>query len=143
MKAPAFPYSGLVLLAIVAAWLGPGIAAVITGSDRATFLTASVTSALLAAVFLLLCVPLAGHLERSQREHFGSLSKVLDFVARHFFVYVGWPQSKRGWIAANLFLSTAFFTVAVLAFFWARGDTQSASALSNWLEQTFLRLFGR
>jgi hypothetical protein len=98
LKEKAFPYSGIILAAVIAAWLGPGIAWSITGSDRTAFLIASITSALLGLLFLLLCLPLAGFMDRSQRETLGPIPKLLDLVVRHFLGYVGWPQSRRGWI---------------------------------------------
>ena len=135
--------TGIILAAILAAWLGPAIAWSITGSDRAAYLTASITSALLGLVFLLRCVPLATFMDRSQREALGPIPKLLDLVVRHCLIYVGWPQSRRGWIITNIALAACCFTLAVLAFFWAMGDTQSEQALTGWLEQAFRRLFGR
>ena len=143
MKSKAFPYTGIILIAIIAAWLGPGIAWFTTGSDHTAFLTASVTSALLGTAFLLLCVPLAGFMDRSQREVLGPIPKLLDLVVRHFLVYVGWPQSRRGWIITNIALAACFFTAAVLTFFWATGNTQSEQGLTGWLGHAFHRLFGR
>ena len=139
----AFPYAGIILAAIMAAWLGPGIAWFVTGSDRTASLTASITSALLGMVFLLLCPPLARFMDRSQRKMPGPIAKVLDLVVRHILAYVGWPQSRRGWIVTNIALAVCFFTVAVLAFFRFTGDTQSEQAMTGWLQQMCRSLFGR
>lgn len=141
MKEKALSLPSIVLSAILVAWLAPGLTWFITDSDKAAFLTASITSALLGLVFLFLCLPLAGLMDRSQREMLGPLPKLFDLVVRHFLVYVGWPQSRRGWIITNIGLAGCFFVVAILAFFWATGDAQSEQTLTRWLEDLFHKLF--
>ena len=124
-------------------WVGPGLIWLVTHSVSALFLAGSITSALFALVFLLFCVPLADLSDRVQRANFSLPARIMDLVMRHYFLYFGWPQSRRSWIVANLTLAVYFFVVAILAFFWATGDTQSEQALTRWIEHVFRRLFVR
>ena len=143
LKEQTSPYARIVLAAILVQWVGPGLTWLITRSVSALFLAESITSALFALVFLLFCVPLADLSDRIQRAHYSLPAKIMDLVIRHSFLYLRWPQSKCGWILANLFLAVYFFGTAILAFFWATGDTQSEKALTRWVEHVFRSLFVR
>jgi hypothetical protein len=143
LKEETSPYARIVVAAMLLQWVGPGLTWLITRSDGALVLAASITSALFALVFLLFCLPLAELTDRVQRAHFELPAKIMDLVLRHSFLLFGWPESRRGWILANLAMAVYFFVVAILAFFWATGDAQSEQALTRWIEHVFRSLFGR
>jgi len=143
MKASLSPHLRLIGIAMLMAWLGPGLAWAVTGSVRAAFFAGSISSAFLGLVFLIRCLPLAQHMDRFQRMSLGPVPKVVDAVLRHGFGWFGWPHSTRGWVFAHIGMAVVFLVIAVLAFFWATGDTGSEQALTGWINDVFRRIFAR
>ena len=141
MSEPRFPRVRLVGTALLVAWLGPAVAWIVTRSVPAVFLTVSILYIFLGSVFLFLCLPLGRFISYFQRERFALLPVIVDPIIRHFLHYVGWPRSSRGWTLACITLAGYFWVVAVLAFFWATGNTHSEHVLLRWIERIFHTLF--
>ena len=143
LKAKRFPWVNIVGLAILLAWLGPGVGWLITRNERSAFMIAAFTNGLCGVVFLSFCLPFARFMDRSQKEMLGPhLPKLLDLIVRFFLVHIGWPHTTMGWIITNALLAGVFFFAAICMFLLGTGDTVAADSLMQWFEDTLGRMFG-
>jgi len=135
-------YLRVVACAIFLNWLPPGLTYLVTGSARALFLAASISSIFIGSLFLLFCLPLGRLVNDVQQQFkFNPMAWVMDLLIRHNFPPLRWPRSSRGWTIACITLAVYSYFTAVFAFFWATGNTSAERALSKWLERMLHLLF--
>ena len=139
LKEKKFSPARIVLIGFLLNWVGPLVTWIITGSFNAAFFACGVGSAILGFIFLLLCLPLGDLMDRVNREtpQFVILGKVMDIVVRHAFLFFGWPQSRRGWSIALLFLAIVFLGTAVSCFLCATGNIEADQAFERWIQHAF------